>query len=177
MKKILSVILSAVLLLSVFSVASFAEDVPVDEPIDTPVDVTVIDAISIDFIRPEVGEKADIENILSTDGCTVKEAMWFEKASDDFIDVDATFSEGTYYIQVVFEANEEYAFAEEVSVAINGEEAISVELNEDGTLTAIGEFECSKEPESPSIFKKLFTLLRSAALAFVKLIGTLLGLK
>lgn len=165
MKKILSVILSAVLLLSVFSVASFAEA------------ANTIDAIVIDFIRPEIGEKAETDNILSTDGCGVKEAKWFEKANDKFIDADATFSEGTYYIQVVLEANEEYAFAEEVSVTINGEKAIDVELNEDGTLTAIGEFECSKEPLNPSIFAKLFEFIRTAALAFVKLIGSLLGLK
>lgn len=167
MKKVLSIILAAVMLLAVLPIATFAED-------ET---ATVINEIEIDFIYPAAGEPAYADYFLVTDGCAVKEAHWFEVSSDKFIDEDATFSAGTYYMEVSFAEDEGYEFGEEVTVLINGQEAINVTANEDGTITAVAQFEIEEEEEPQSIFARFFSTLRTVFLTIIRFFGELVGLK
>lgn len=167
MKKILSIILAAVMLLAVLPIATFAEDE----------NQFVINEIEIDFIYPTAGEPAYSDYFLVTTGCTVSEAHWFEAKSDKFIDADSTFSAGTYYMEVTFETEEDFEFGEEVNVIINGKDAVNVAANEDGTITAVAEFEVAEKEEQPSIFARLFSTLKTVFLTIIRFFGELVGLK
>ncbi|MCQ2485479.1 MAG: hypothetical protein MJ168_09130 [Clostridia bacterium] len=167
MKKILSIILAAVMLLTVLPIATFAEDE----------NQSVINEIEIDFIYPTAGEPAYSDYFLVTTGCTVTEAHWFEASSDKFIDADSTFSAGKYYMEVTFDTEDEFEFGEEVNVIINGNDAVNVAANEDGTITAVAEFEIAEKEEQPSIFAKLLTNIKTIFLVIVRFFGELVGLK
>lgn len=178
MKKLLSIILAAIMLLAVVPVASFAEDeVNPNEPIET-VETVKIDKIVIDFIYPEFGEAALTDYFLENTDCDVVKTEWFEASSDKFIDDSATFSEGIYYMQVTFSAQEGAEFTDDVEVTINGKDALNVEVNSDGTVTAIAEFTVEKDqPQIVSIFQRLIDAIKTVFLAIVHFFGTMVGLK
>lgn len=168
MKKLFSVLLAALMLLAVVPMASFAEETA--EP-------TVIDTVTIDFVYPEVDQPAVTLYALDTEGCTVVNASWYEAQTDSFLDESSTFSEGTYFINVFLEADDGYEFDEDVKVIINGNEAISVQVNEDGSITAIGEFNVETSKSVLDVIGRVFYTIKLLLLAFIHLIGTMIGLK
>lgn len=175
MKKVLSIILAAVMMLAVLPMAVFAEGE--EPPVIVEPSVTAIDKIEIDFVYPVIGEAASEEYLLDTEGCAVVEAQWFAEEIDDFIEEGTTFSAGKYYITVTLSAEEGFEFSEEINVVINGNDAVNVDTNEDGTVTAVAAFELVEQEEQPSIFARLFEALRIVFLTVVRFFGEMVGLK
>ena len=137
-----------------------------------------IEEIVIDFSYPKFGETASANYFLENKDCTVEGTRWFEVSSDKFIDEDATFGEGKYYIEVTLKAADGNTFSKDVKAIINGSDALSVTVNEDGTVTAIAEFSIEKEV-SPvlSFFQKLINTVKTVFLTIVRFFGTMIGLK
>lgn len=187
MKKLLSVILAVIMILAVVPMAAFAEDVITEttETTETPEvpekTAEKIEEVSIDFVYPAVGEAAVTDYILDGDKCVLASASWFEASSDKFIDEETTFSAGMYYIQATLKAQDGYEFAENVNVVINGIKALSIEFNEDGTITVIGGFAVEEKPEETNevlaFLQKLIESVKNVFLTIVRFFGTMIGLK
>lgn len=180
MKKVLAIVLAVIMMLSIVPMTSFAEDTEgavITEVTETETEKTEVKEIVIDFISPVLGEPAYADCFVDSEGISVLEAKWFEVKSDDFIDETVAFSAGKYYIQAVIEADEGYYFADELSVVINGSEALDVSANEDGTITAVAAFEIAEQPEEePSAFMRFFNAVATIFLAIVRFFGEMIGL-
>lgn len=180
MKKLLSVILAVMMILAVVPMAAFAEDIAVSETTETTEETAEkIVEIVIDFVYPAAGEPAYTDYMLDSIQCTLESARWFEVSSDQFIDEGKPFSAGEYYIEATFKAQDGFEFFEDADVIINGAKALDVQLNEDGTLTAVGGFTVAEEAGNDvlSFIQNLINTVKTLFLTIVRFFGTMIGLK
>ena len=183
MKKLLSVILAVMMILAVVPMAAFAEDIAVSETTEatetTEETTEKIVEIVIDFVYPAAGKPAYTDYMLDGIQCTLESARWFEASSDQFIDEGTPFSAGEYYIEATFKAQDGFEFAEGTDVIINGAEALDVQLNEDGTLTAVGGFtvEAEESDDILSFIQRLINTVKTVFFTIVRFFGTMIGLK
>lgn len=137
-----------------------------------------IEEIVIDFAYPKLGEAASATYFLENEDCTVEGVRWFEVSSDKFIDEDATFGEGKYYVEATLKAADGNVFSENVKAIVNGNDALSITVNEDGTVTVIAEFNIEREiPQALLFLQNLINTVRTAFLTIVRFFGTMIGLK
>lgn len=134
MKKFLSVILAAVMIFAVFSVASFAEDIG-------------IESVEVNVETPVAGEELAGTFDCTTENVTVTEVKWFDVSTGEYKD-EITFTEDCEYVTYVsISAEEGYVFTTETVVVIN-EEGVKFTLGEDGkTLKASITQYCYHEEE------------------------------
>lgn len=161
MKKLLSVILAAIMLLAAVPAVSYA--------------ATVIDEFSFCFIYPETGQPAYTDCIYDEDQCTIISAKWYDVKNGRYIDENTNFERGSYCLYVDFKANRGYSFTEDTLFDFNGQKIDAVKENPDGSFTAACTFECDKI-DFASIPAKIIEVVKTVLLAFVRLIGAVLGL-
>lgn len=170
MKKVLSVVLAAIMMLAVLPVSVFAEEI--NEEIKNE-----ITEIVADFIKPEPGQPILTDSFIDGENVSVKSAKWFKVDGEELLPAEGTFVNGTYRLEVVFEAAEDYSFAEEVTVSINGEAAGTVTKNIDGTVTATSDFECGEQTSPFAAILRILQVVKDAFIAVVKFFGAFIGLK
>lgn len=136
-----------------------------------------IEEISIDFITPVAGEYAFLDYILDSEDAYLSDAQWYNAETDEPLDYEAKFAKGTYYISVTFGSCSSGYFDRDTEVIINGAAAKTVTVNEDGTLTATAEFNCEGGSDVLSFFAKIINAVKTAFVAFVRFLGTFIGLK
>ena len=80
-------------------------------------------------------------------------------------------------MQVTFGPAKNTSLGNNVNIIINGNEAIKVDYNEDGTVTAFAQFECAGKQIDLSIFARIFNTIKSAFLTIIRFFGTMVGLR
>lgn len=185
-KKVLAVVLSTLMAFSVLAVSVFAEGT---EP-------EVITNVEITVAAPVEGEYASADCLLETENVTVAFLQWTDYYTDEILFstdaeaevTDSTYeADGSYVVGITLTADEGYVFdsAENLVISVNGYAAELVEITEDsGEISFTCIFDCESVDTDVDdggagvsiSFDQILSVLKSALLAFVRFIGTLLGL-
>ena len=168
MKKVLSIVLAAMMLLAVVPVTALAVD--------------YISSVTVAFVAPVKGEPAYTDSVMADgQGCYVDSVKWIDADSDVYLTEKDVFEDGEYIVEAVLKAEDGYKFkkAESLEVTVNGLDPDSVDINEDGSLTVTAKFSCGKSSggEGLQFLGRVFELIKAAFGALVRMIGTMLGLK
>ena len=168
MKKVLSIVLAAMMLLAAVPVTALA--------------VNYISSVTVAFVAPVKGEPAYADSVMDEgQGCYVESVKWLDADSDVYLTEKDVFQDGEYIVEAIIKAEDGYKFkkAESIEVTVNGLEPDSVENNEDGSLTVTAKFSCGKSSSGNGLqfLGRVFELVKAAFGALVRMIGTMLGLK
>ena len=166
MKKVLSIVLAAMMLLAAVPVTALA--------------VNYISGVTVAFVAPVKGEPAYTDSVMDEgQGCYVDSVKWLDADSDVYLTENDVFEDGEYIVEAILKAEDGYKFkkAENVEVSVNGLEPDSVIVNEDGSLTVTAKFSCGNSGSGLKFIGRVLELLKAAFGAFIRMIGTMLGLK
>lgn len=188
MKKSLAVFLAMIMALSVFSVSVFA-----DESEDTA-SGQAINFVGITVELPEDGIYPSNYHVLDSEAYEVADFTWSDAETDEVIFSSLAeslietkpFVDGKVYtLTVTLYATSGYLFdMEDLVVSINGYAAEIEEVNLLGKrLVATCDFECKAEiidddnGATGITFDQVLDLLKTVLLTFVRLLGSLIGIK
>ncbi len=191
-KKILAITLSLLMALGVLSVSAFAEgetDAITNEIISV-VDITVAAPVAGEYAIGDYGYESADYSLTFRQWMNYESGEILYSSDETVVPVDKTFEAGEAYIVcITAQAEEGFAFdsQENLIVSINGYEAEIVDLTEDGKeLSFTCVFECEADEDISGgdegntdggfSFGQLFEVLKSALLAFVRFLGSLVGI-
>ncbi len=193
LKKALAIFLATVMALGVMSVSAFADE-------ETVVEGTPVSFVGITVEAPVDGYYADCVYDLDSDEYELVDLMWEDAVTGELLYstvegaevVDKAFEAGSVYtVSVALYAADGYVFeldAENLVVSVNGYVAEIEEISEAGKLLIVScDFECMADGAdiggddngntTGNAFNQVLNFLKSLVVSFIRLIGTLFGIK
>lgn len=169
-KKILAVLIAVITVFGIMSFAAAADDKTV---------YVISGSVNVTITTPVAGEKPSIDCKTSSDNFTVTAFTWYDKATGEIIDpagTDFTYVNGGEYIaKITLKPNENYKFADDVTVTVNDSAPTTIRFKDD-TITVEANFTCDKGASGNSFFKVIKTVLLQLLKIIRDIIGHIVGM-